>query len=101
MALYMTEYGGYVAGRPEKVGVPTEPPIQGQTASSATTSTGFLSAATRMVRLSADANAWILFTASSASTSVATSTNACRVQANVAPEYHYVVPGSRFTVLST
>ena len=46
----------------------------------------------------ADANAWILFTGSSASTTVVTSTG---MKVGSTPEYHYVIPGSRYTVLST
>ena len=40
----------------------------------------------------------ILFTGSSASTTVVTST---AMKVGTTPEYHYVTPGSRYIVLST
>ena len=100
MAVYITEYGGYGSGRPFSQW-PAEPSIQTQVLSSATTSTAALSAATRLVRIYASANAWVLFTGSSSSTSVATSTNAQPLVAGTPPEFRYVVPSSRLTALST
>ena len=100
MALYITEFSGYASGRPFSQW-PNEPALNTQVLSSATTSTASLSANTRLVRLYASANAWVLFTGSSVSTSVATSTNAQQIVAGTAPEFRNVVPASRLTCLST
>lgn len=100
MAVYVTEYSGYASGRPNTPGFPTDPPIQTQVFSSAATSTSVLSTATRLVRIVADANAWVLIGGLS-TTVVATSTNAGKIIANSPPEYHYVNPAARLSVLST
>lgn len=100
MTLYITEYRGYASGRP----FPTlsEPPIAQTLISTASgTSTGTLNAGTQFVELYATANAWLLFSYSSASTSVATSTNAPLIVPGAPPKIRSVIPGSRYTVLST
>ena len=101
MAVRITEYGGYLSGRPFAPGLLQEPALATTVLSSAVTSTMTLQAGTRFVVVDADANAWILFTASSLSTTVATSTNSARFPANVTPQIRGVTPGSRLTCLST
>lgn len=105
MALYITEYGGFLSGRQQSPGFAKEPAIQTQVASSGTTSTIALSAGTSFVRLMADANVWILFT-SSGSTVNATSTNtkmggSSGANLVIPPEWRYVNPSARLVVLST
>ena len=100
MAVYITEYASfaYINGRSL---VAQEPALATTVLSSATTSTGLLSARTQVVRVVCDQPAWLLFSASSLSTGVATSTNAARIVPGGPPEYFGVRPLSRYTALST
>lgn len=116
MSVYIAEYGGFRSGRDRETGIPTEPLAQLTVYSSAATSTGFLLEGTALVEMtSLGVNAWILFTSSTGSTTIATSTNALLLPANV-PVRHYVpqcfstvTPGSfstgnsggRYTILSS
>jgi hypothetical protein len=109
MAVSITEYAGgaYLPGGQRGV-VPMDLGLNGAQSSvitttvlsSATTSTMTLLPTTTLIRIGATANAWVLCSASSASTSIATSTNAAPVFPNV-PELRAVKPGSRLTCLST
>lgn len=105
MPLYITEYGGYAAGRPISP-IPTEPAIQTQVIGfGSSVSTAFLSSATHVVRMFCSTTdvgigAYVLFSGSSVSTTAATSTNAQRLPYNV-PELKNVIPASRFTAFST
>jgi hypothetical protein len=103
MAVYVSEFAGaaYASGKVLSANVPQEPQITTTVFSSAVTSTATLNGATRLVRLYASANAWVLFTTSSSSTTVATSTNAEPIVAGAPAEFRGVKAGSRFTVLST
>lgn len=100
MVLRITEYGGYASGRP--FGYAAEPALASQaivTGSSQSTNT--LGAATRLVRIEADAGAYVYF-GSSASTILATSTTTVtRIIANAAAEWRYVNPYMRVCTLST
>jgi hypothetical protein len=100
MAVYITEYASFsfVFGR---TAAAQEPAIATTVLSSATTSTGLLSSRTQVVRVVCDAPAWLMFSGSSISTGVATSTNAARIVPGGPPEYFGVRPSSRYTALST
>lgn len=100
MTLYITEYRGFQSGRPFPY--LSEPPVVQNVISTASgTSTATLNAATVFVQLYCTANAWVLFSGSSGSTTVATSTNAPLIVPNAPPLVRAVIPGSRYTVLST
>ena len=101
MALYVTEFGGFLSGRPYPY--LKEPPITQTVFSSGSTlaSTATLNAGTAFVSIYASANAYALFTGSSGSTTVATSTNSELFPAASPIVIRAVVPGSRYTVLST
>jgi len=100
MSVYVTEFGGYLSGRPFSPGVPNLPALNNQTMSISSASTAQLGAATRMIMLSADTGAWLLF-GSSGSTTVATSTSGFRIPAGFAPQLFNVSPNMRITALST
>lgn len=109
MAVWITEYSNALYyGRGTPTAVPADTGLGGAAStvitttvlSSAATSTMILSTNTRLVRLTCDQPCWPLFSGSSLSTSIATTTNAGRVPPNLV-EYRSVVPGSRLTVLST
>jgi hypothetical protein len=104
MAVFISEYAGagYVSGKVLDSNVPQEPPIQTTVFSSGgAVSTALLAAGTRLVRIVADSNAWALFSGSSVSTSIVTSTNTGKIAAGAPAEYRGVVPGSRYSILST
>lgn len=110
MAIFVTEYGGgaaFVAGKTG--GIPFSYGLGGAGStvitttvlSSAATSTMVLLPTTRVVAIVASsAWGWVLPSASSASTSIATSTNAQPIAPNQAPFLIGVTPGSRLTALS-
>lgn len=113
MALYITEYPGaaYVSGwrgpfpQDQGLGGAGSTVITTTVISSAAGASTFnLLPSTRLVRLQATANAWVLFsgqTSTAAMAAAVTSTNAALIVANVAPEFRGVVPGSRYSALST
>jgi hypothetical protein len=99
--LSITEYPGgvsYISGR--SVAAPREPSLQSQAiATSASASTAALGGYTQLIELVTDVGAWVLF-GSSASTGIATSTNAQRFLPNVAYT-RGVSPYMRITTIST
>ena len=101
MVVRITEYGGYASGRPFGP-YPTEPALNTiviVTGSSVSTNT--LSSGTRMIRIEADAGAYVIF-GSSVSTMIASSTTAgSRIIANAAAEIRFVAPYMRVCTLST
>lgn len=109
MSISITEYAGgaFVSGARSN-SIPQDQGLYGAGSSvitttvlsSATTSTMTLLPTTTLIRIFATANAWVLCSGSSASTSIATSTNAPPCQLNVY-ELRGVKPGSRLTALST
>lgn len=115
MTVTVVEYGGFESGRPFAPGFPMEPPLAVTQYSSNATSTGFLLPGTRLVfvddSFQTSPSAWILFTGSTGSTTVATSTNGVPIP--VTGIYRYVpqcfstvtgapsTSGVRYTILSS
>lgn len=109
MSVSITEYpgGAYLSGG-QRNGAPMDLGLGGAGSSlitttvlsSAATSTMVLLPTTGLIRIACTANAWVLCSASSASTTIATSTNAPPYFPSV-PEFRSVKPGSRLTCLST
>lgn len=98
--LRVTEFTGAGYGNGRAFGVPSMPAYRTQpVAISSSASTASVSAVTNLVMLDTDAGCYVLF-GSSASTTVATATNAMRIPAD---QYRIVAvtPASRLTVLST
>lgn len=95
MAVTITEYAGMMQG-----GAPAEPALRSTPLSSGATSTASLLPNTKLVRIQATANAWLLFT-SSGSTVNATSTNAQPFAGGGPAEFRGVAGGSRLSCLST
>jgi len=102
MGVWITEYPGlsFVGGRIGSIPLETRSTASTTVCSSATTSTMILAATTQVIRIASTQNCWILCSLSSASTSVATSTNTPLTQPNTY-DYRAVKPGSRLTCLST
>jgi hypothetical protein len=104
MAVFISEYvgAGYVSANVRDNSLPQEPATQTTVFSSGgTASSANLAANTRLVRIIADSNAWALFSNSTASTAAVTSTNSGKIIAGTGPEFRAVVPGSRYSILST
>lgn len=104
MTLWITEHGGYASGRPIAP-LPSEPAIQAQIMSGATTAAQTMSTfsvGTRMVRMVSDVTMWAFFGSSalSTATAAASSTNSERIIAGV-PELRVVQPNSRIIASST
>ena len=110
MAIFITEYSGaaFVSGRvpgaiPQSAGKVSSTAALDTTTvlSSAATSTMTLLPTTRLIAVVASsAWAWVLPSASSASTTIATATNAQPIAPNQSPFLLGVTPGSRLTALS-
>lgn len=110
MSVSITEYasGCYLTGGQRSAQVPQDIGLGGAASSlitttvlsSAVTSTMLLLPTTTLIRIAATANAWVLCSQSSASTSIATSTNAPPSFPSTF-ELRGVRPGSRLTCLST
>lgn len=111
MALYITEYAGAAIVNGTRIswpqnqgffGTSTAPVVTTNVVSSGgTVSTIALQLNTQMIEIAAtNGPGWVLLSASSISTSVATSTNApCSPAGSV--KFYGVRPGSRLTALST
>lgn len=102
MSLYITEYPGisYIAGL--RAAIPNASVTTTTVVSSGgTVSTALLAATTKMVEIAAiGVGGWVLFSGSSVSTSVVTSTNGIPIIANTS-KLLAVTAGARFTALST